>query len=184
MAGQHSLFNKDTFWKRYRQLQSFLRKRLSPEDVEDVIQTVLYRLVKSDQALVTAEWIVPWLYRAVGNESIDLLRKKRPNSFTDEIAAGRHDFYDDALGIMLSDNDRPEDEMLKNLFWEELEATLSELPAEQREVFERTEFEGESFKKISMDTGISVSTLISRKHYAVLKLRSRLGQLRTEILNL
>jgi hypothetical protein len=33
---------------------------------------------------------------------------------------------------------------------------------------------GRSFKDISVDTGLSVNTLLSRKHYAVLHLRQRL----------
>ena len=33
---------------------------------------------------------------------------------------------------------------------------------------------GQSFKEISAETGLSVNTLLSRKHYAVLHLRQRL----------
>ena len=57
---------------------------------------------------------------------------------------------------------------------EELEAALEELPEEQREVFVAHEFEGASFKEISAETGVSVNTLLSRKHHAVLYLRRRL----------
>ncbi len=46
---------------------------------------------------------------------------------------------------------------------------------EQREVFiAHEEIEGRSFKELSAKTGISVNTLLSRKHYAVLQLRERL----------
>ncbi|MCU1223865.1 MAG: polymerase sigma-70 factor, subfamily, partial [Edaphobacter sp.] len=36
------------------------------------------------------------------------------------------------------------------------------------------ELTGLSFKEISAETGLSVNTLLSRKHYAVLHLRRRL----------
>jgi DNA-directed RNA polymerase specialized sigma24 family protein len=36
------------------------------------------------------------------------------------------------------------------------------------------ELEGRSFKEISAQSGVSVNTLLSRKHYAVLHLRERL----------
>ena len=36
------------------------------------------------------------------------------------------------------------------------------------------ELEGLSFKQLAAETGLSVNTLLSRKHYAVLHLRQRL----------
>ena len=71
----------------------------------------------------------------------------------------------------------PEDDEIKELIWEAIEETLSELPEEQRSVFVANEFEGMSFKEISEKTGTGVNTLISRKRYAVLALRERLNEL-------
>lgn len=68
----------------------------------------------------------------------------------------------------------PEDEELKELIWETIEETLSELPEEQSSVFTETEFEDKSFREISERTGVGVNTLISRKRYAVLALRENL----------
>lgn len=50
---------------------------------------------------------------------------------------------------------------------EELGQALSELPPPQREVFEKTEFEGYSMKMLAEETGDSVQALLSRKHKAV-----------------
>jgi RNA polymerase sigma factor (sigma-70 family) len=57
---------------------------------------------------------------------------------------------------------------------DELDAALDELPEEQRDVFVAHEIEGRSFKELAAETGLSVNTLLSRKHYAVLHLRRRL----------
>jgi len=57
---------------------------------------------------------------------------------------------------------------------EEMDAALDELPEEQREVFLAHELMGYSFKELAQQTGVSVNTLLSRKHYAVLHLRRRL----------
>lgn len=57
---------------------------------------------------------------------------------------------------------------------DELDAALDELPDEQRQVFIAHEIEGRSFKELAAETGLSVNTLLSRKHYAVLHLRRRL----------
>ena len=85
--------------------------------------------------------------------------------------------------ILLATNDNSETEFLRNLFWEELQQALDELPAEQRDVFIKNEIEDIPFKDISAETGLSVATLISRKRYAVLHLRERLLSLKEELLN-
>ena len=68
----------------------------------------------------------------------------------------------------------PEAAYARSILLEELEAALDELPEEQREVFIAHEFDGASFKEISAETGVSVNTLLSRKHHAVVYLRRRL----------
>ena len=61
-----------------------------------------------------------------------------------------------------------------------IEAALGELPASQREVFLAHEIDGRSFADISRETGVSVNTLLSRKHYAVKRLRNRLQRIYDE----
>ena len=64
---------------------------------------------------------------------------------------------------------------------DELELAVDELPAEQREVFVAHELEGRSFKAMAAETGVSVNTLLSRKRYAVLRLRERLQSVYDEL---
>jgi RNA polymerase sigma factor (sigma-70 family) len=85
--------------------------------------------------------------------------------------------------ILLQTDTNPETEYLRNIFWDELQLALNELPAEQRDVFIEHEMNGVSFKEIEAATGVSVATLISRKRYAVLHLRERLQILKDELLN-
>jgi RNA polymerase sigma factor (sigma-70 family) len=74
----------------------------------------------------------------------------------------------------------PEELLLRRLLLEALEAALTELPGEQREVFVAHELEGRSFKELSAASGVSVNTLLSRKRYAVLHLRQRLQRIHDE----
>src|SRR5438309_1592190 len=67
----------------------------------------------------------------------------------------------------------PEALYARNMMVDELAAAIDELPEEQRDVFVAHELDGRSFKDISAETGVSVNTLLSRKHYAVLHLRKR-----------
>jgi len=77
----------------------------------------------------------------------------------------------------------PEEEELKEMIWDTIEEVLADLPEEQASVFIDNEFEDMSFKEISEKTGIGVSTLLSRKRYAVLALRDRLNELYTLLKN-
>jgi DNA-directed RNA polymerase specialized sigma24 family protein len=56
----------------------------------------------------------------------------------------------------------------------ELHQALDELPAEQRDVFIAHELDGLSFKQLAAQTGVRLNTLLARKRYAVLYLRTRL----------
>ena len=85
--------------------------------------------------------------------------------------------------MLLAADTNPETEYLRNLFWEELQVALQELPSEQRDVFVMNEIDGIAFKDMAEQTGVSVATLISRKRYAVLHLRERLQVLKDELLN-
>lgn len=168
------------FLKQYGRLRQFLRKRLSHEDAEDVLQTTFYRLIKADSLLYSAEWVVAWLFRVAKNEIVNLSRKKKEVTFTDFFNDDEQSF-EDVLMLMLEEQSTSEDEQLRAFFWQELESALSELPEEQRFVFERTEFKGQSYKELAEETGTAQNTLISRKYYAVSKLRERLQGLRDEI---
>ena len=77
----------------------------------------------------------------------------------------------------LLSSDTPDMVYLRKIVWEELDDALSELPAEQSEVFCLTVFDGVPVKEISLAMGIPVATLLSRKHYAVKHLRQRFHEL-------
>ena len=60
---------------------------------------------------------------------------------------------------------------------------LDELPEEQRDVFVANEIEGRTFQELSVETGVSINTLLSRKRYAVIHLRRRLQSIYDEFMN-
>jgi len=155
----------------------------SVEDAEDVLQEVFYQLAETDRLMKPIDQIASWLFTVARNRIIDLYRKKKTTSLP-EYDDGNYDEDDvEELSSLLSDNgSTPETEYLRSLVWIELENALSELPLNQREVFEMHELQGISFKEISEITGEPVNTLISRKRYAVLYLRERLQNLHDDLL--
>ena len=83
--------------------------------------------------------------------------------------------------LLLSDDNTPETEHLRQVFWDELFIALQELPENQRNVFVWNELEDQTFQQIADRTGENIKTLISRKRYAVQHLRRRLESLYNEL---
>ena len=165
-----------------KRLLGFIKQRVaSTEDAEDILQDVFYQFAGNAEPIEQAS---AWLYKVARNKITDSYRKQKLPLADDVLRSGDEDGEGfDWREILFTDDTTPETEYLRSLFWEELDAALDELPAEQREVFIQNEMEGIAFKDIAAKSGESVATLISRKRYAVLHLRNRLNVLKDELLN-
>ena len=162
-------------------LRNFIRGRVpDPSDVEDIVQEVFYELVEANRLLMPIEHVTGWLFRVARNRITDLIRKKKPETFSD---AAVEDEYGERLQIedlLPSPDAGPEALYVRNVLFDDLESALDELPDEQREVFVAHELEGRSFKELAAESGVNVNTLLSRKRYAVLHLRERLQNIHDE----
>ncbi|MDR1544275.1 MAG: sigma-70 family RNA polymerase sigma factor [Prevotellaceae bacterium] len=166
------------------QLKSFIGKRVdNKQDAEDILQDVFERLIKTVQmTLNPIEHLSAWLYRVAQNLIINRRTKKREAQMPVYQQDDGDEIMQDFAEILFADNSTPETEYLRSLIWQELETALAELPAEQREIYELTEFDGIPVKEIAKATGVQVNTLLSRKHYAVLHLRKKLSMLYEEVI--
>lgn len=162
-----------------KKLLGYIRKRVpGGVEAEDILQDVFYQLTLGFRDIDRIGNLTAWLYRVTDNRIIDLFRKKRPVnvSYSESSSKGE----DEPLTleeILPALGSTPEEEELKELIWDTIDEVLNDLPPEQRDVFVANEFDDISFKKISEETGIGINTLISRKRYAVLELRTRLEEL-------
>jgi RNA polymerase sigma factor (sigma-70 family) len=166
----------ETIEREQARLRNFIRKRVLDEsDAEDILQEVFYELVQAYRLMKPVEQAGAWLFRVARNRIIDRFRKRRPKAVRNDAPAGEEGGelfpWEDLLP---SPDAGPEAAYAREVLLEELDAALDELPEEQREVFVAHELEGRSFNELAAATGLSVNTLLSRKHYAVLHLRRRL----------
>jgi RNA polymerase sigma factor (sigma-70 family) len=162
-------------------LRNFIRRRVAdPSDAEDILQEVFYELVETYRLMKPIEQVGAWLFRVARNRITDLFRKKKSEASTnDPVVADEGEFL--TLEDLLPSRDAgPEAAYARTVLLAELEDALEELPDEQREVFLAHEIEGRSFKELAVETGLSVNTLLSRKHYAVIHLRERLREVYDE----
>ena len=166
-------------------LRNFIRRRVADEaDAEDILQDVFYELVEAYRMMRPIEQVGAWLYRVARNRIIDRFRRKKPEPFS-TLSATENEGGERLLleELLPSPDAGPEASYARSILLEELDAALEELPEEQREVFVAHEINGTSFQELAAETGVGVSTLLSRKHRAVLHLRRRLQSIYEEYLN-
>ena len=163
----------DVVSREQSRLRRFIRRRVAdPRDAEDILQDVFYTLVEANRLLVPIEHVTGWLFRVARNRITDLFRERRPE------VSSEHLHLDDLLP---SADAGPEEEYARSVLLDELERALAELPPEQRDVFIAHEIEGRSFRQIAAATGVGINTLLSRKRYAVLRLRERLRRVHDDL---
>jgi RNA polymerase sigma factor (sigma-70 family) len=163
-------------------LRNFIRRRVAdPIDAEDVLQDVFQRLVEANRLLMPIDHVTGWLFRVARNRITDLFRKKAPERFSDIVSRGEDGELAPLEDLLPSADAGPDALYVRQLLLDELELALDELPQDQRDVFVAHELEGRSFKEIAAETGVNVNTLLSRKHYAVVRLRQRLQTIYDEL---
>jgi RNA polymerase sigma factor (sigma-70 family) len=154
-------------------LRNFIRKHVTDtSEAEDILQDVFYELLEAYRLMKPIEHVTAWLFRVARNRMVDLFRRSKPSSLNNPVST--EEGGDTLEDLLPSEDAGPEAAYARNLLLDALDEALEELPETQREVFIAHELMGRSFKDISAETGLSVNTLLSRKHYAVLHLRQRL----------
>jgi RNA polymerase sigma factor (sigma-70 family) len=162
-------------------LRNFIRRRVpDPEDAEDVLQDVFYKLVEANRLLMPIDHITGWLFRVARNRIIDLFRKKKPERLRDTVVADDDDELLQLEDLLPATDAGPEASYARNVLLDELELAIEELPEAQRAVFVAHELEGRSLKEIADETGVNLNTLLSRRRYAVRHLRQRLQSMYDE----
>ncbi len=173
----------ETIRREQSRLRNFIRKHVADrEDAEDILQDVFYELIEAYRMMKPIEEATAWLFRVARNRITDLFRKRQRESLRTEPPA----FAENGEMLQLEDilpspDAGPDAVYARSVLLEELDDALRQLPDEQREVFIAHEFLGYSFKELEAKTGVSVNTLLSRKHYAVRSLRQRLQAIHDEL---
>ena len=161
------------FEQERRRLLTFIRRRIPDQiDAEDLLQDVFYELVEAYRLMKPVAHAGAWMMQVARNRITDIFR--RGNRKVEDVDSR-------ILNDLLPSSDAGPDALFaRSVLLAEIEAALDELPSSQREVFLAHEIDGRSFAEISAETGLSVNTLLSRKHYAVKRLRNRLQRIYDE----
>jgi len=131
----------------------------SPDDAEDVLQEVFFRLVKYSFRLRLVHDLRAFAFRIARNEASRFLQRKIHGEQAAQPAAG----FAESLRRSYSAPD--------GLTELALASALAQIPDEQREVIVLRVFEGLSFKEIAAASGQSINTVASRYRYGIEKMR-------------
>jgi RNA polymerase sigma-70 factor (ECF subfamily) len=134
---------------------------LRAQDAEDAVQTVMARLVDLVRSRsLRAVNLKAYLFRAVRNESLSMLEKRR---HSDEKTRAKSE------QIL-----QPRTSAVSPLSALQVGEALEKLPAEQREAVTLKLFEGFTFREIAEATGEKLDTVASRYKYGIRKLEDLL----------
>ncbi len=141
-------------------------------DGEDIVQDVMLSLFEAPDLGLRIENLAAYVYRALRNRVIDVLRsRKKERSLDEPVPPGEGLTLRETLEDARIDTAR---DMERQDFHRALFDAIEDLPDDQRESLVLTEFEGWSFRELSEATGTPLGTLLARKSRALGKIRKSL----------
>jgi RNA polymerase sigma factor (sigma-70 family) len=156
------------------ELSRFLHARVSPSaEADELWQELWYRWARTAQQQPLQDERA-WLYRVARHLVIDHYRRRAPLWLEEWLLDDEEDTADlDRSPLQVTDAS-PEELFWQAQFWEALYEGLETLPGKQREVFVQHEFDGLTLREIAEARGDPLKTIISRKGYAMRRLRDHL----------
>lgn len=154
---------KAFFKKEYQSLKVYTQSRIddtADRDAEDIIQDVALKILSRPDNLSPIDNIAGFVYNSIRNKVIDLMRsKKREISAEGEIENRLMEFTELLYG--------PSDNSYSESAKKALKQALRNLKPDYKNIIRAIDFEGFTYKELSVETGIPVGTLMSRRHRAI-----------------
>ena len=140
-------------------IRRIIGRRVDIYDESDILQETFFALLNGAATFTAVDNIRAYIYRSIRNRITDLYR--RPQIRTDAETAPDDLARDETMSQALERRET----------MEMLTEALKALPPKQKEILIQTEFEGETFREVSEETGVSINALLSRKRYAIAHLK-------------
>lgn len=144
-------------------LRRYVSKRVNAQIVDDVVATILLRLVQSQDRLSQARLPIAWVYRVATNVITDHYRNQASDNRKLEA------YGQDPTGTTSNHEDNALQELIPCL-----EPFIKNLPPPYDQALLLTDVQGMSQKQAAENLGISLSGMKSRIQRAREKLKSKL----------
>ncbi len=146
----------------------------NPDDATELAQEAFVRAYQNLHQFELRSSFSTWLYRIMANLAVDLRRRENRHLML------RGDEAENELRRLPGSGDTAFSRTFGNELKEKLLAALDELTPEHRTVILLREVEGLSYEEISEVLGCPRGTVMSRLHYARMRLRELLKDFRHE----
>ncbi len=158
-------------------LWRYVRRRVaSPHDAEDIVQEVVLAFYSRWSLAQPIGNTVAWLLSVAANKVVDHYRRRKRRPASLNAPAGQDAAASELWELVEASVASPEQEAERAELRTALLRAIEALPPEQREAFLATEVEGIAYRELAERTGVPINALLSRKRYAVLKLRKALAE--------
>ncbi|GGD25405.1 RNA polymerase sigma factor [Hyunsoonleella pacifica] len=152
------------FSEEYQSLKSYVNSKLKASvnrDAEDIIQDVALKLFSGADRYSPINNVAGFVYHAIKNKIIDVMRaaSKKPPYPIENIETKMY-----TLAELLYENDI---ESYSEEMQSELKQAILNLKPDYKNIIIAVDFEGYNYKEISVETGIPIGTLMSRRHRAI-----------------
>ncbi|WP_109301242.1 RNA polymerase sigma factor [Aquimarina sp. AU474] len=161
MESENTKKLKEFFGREYTSLKMYVSTKISDtanRDAEDIIQDVALKLFSGADRSAPINNVAGFVYKSIRNKIIDVMRTtKKSNSV---------DIDKDLLNLVevlnQSESSYTSDQMIVVL-----KKCIEQLKPAYKDIIIAVDFEGYSYREISAETGISIGTLMSRRHRAI-----------------
>ncbi len=146
----------------YHSLKNYVNSRIKAtanRDAEDIIQDVALKLFSGADRYSPINNVAGFVYNSIKNKIIDIMRSNRSITYENKNEIKLQEFTE----IVYETSDRLYSEELKVL----LKKAILNLKPNYRDIIIAVDFEGYTYKEISIETGIPEGTLMSRRHRAI-----------------
>ena len=155
------------FRANYSVLCSFANSYLHDADnAEEVVQEVMFNLWTNREHLIFRTSVKGYLFRAVRNSSLNLIRHQQiKNEYAEHVQAGAE--------LSLGSGD---EEIIFSELENRIREAVDKLPTERKKVFILSRYEGLTYQEIGGRLGISVKTVENQMGKALKTLRIELAE--------
>lgn len=170
MESENSKKLKDFFGREYEALKRYVGTKISDtanRDAEDIIQDVALKLFSGADRYAPINNVAGFVYTSIRNRIIDVMRSKK-NSPSVTID---NDLLDLVDVLHQSANSYSSEETVLLL-----KECIDELKPTYRDIIIAIDFDGFTYREVSKETGISIGTLMSRRHRALGILYTKIEQ--------
>ncbi len=160
----------DFFGTEYHSLKAYVNSKIkdsSNRDAEDIIQDVALKLFSGADRYSPINNVAGFVYHSIKNKIIDVMRANKSLDMRKEEKESKLSEFAEILYDQ-PDNHYPEQMKV------ELKRAIMGLKPDYRDIVLAIDFEGYTYREISLETGIPEGTLMSRRHRAISLLYKKL----------